>query len=134
MKFFGDRRAAHLRAAFEHERLESGFGQIEGGDQAVVSATDNDHIACFSHVVSGKSGSLSVFENFECCETSGSTHDAAARVGGGTAQIKILDGRSEGRPARNRSQKEELFQGELALEDVALSQAPFAFKVKRCHD
>ena len=45
MKFLGDRRAAGLRAAFEHQRLESGFGQIEGGDQAVVAAADDDDVA-----------------------------------------------------------------------------------------
>src|ERR1035437_7168215 len=49
MKFFGDGRAAHLGAAFEHKRFESGFGEIEGGDQTVVSATDDDDIACFGH-------------------------------------------------------------------------------------
>ena len=32
MKFLGDGRAADLRAAFEHQRLKSGFGQVEGGD------------------------------------------------------------------------------------------------------
>ena len=45
MKFFSDRGAANLRAAFEHERLESRFGQVESGDQAVVPATDDDDVA-----------------------------------------------------------------------------------------
>ena len=45
MKFFGDGRAAGLRAALEHQRLESGFGQVEGGDQPVVAATDDDDVA-----------------------------------------------------------------------------------------
>ncbi len=52
MKFFGDGRAADLRAAFEHQRLETGFGQIEGGDETVVSAADDDDIACLSHAFS----------------------------------------------------------------------------------
>ena len=50
------------RAAFEHERLESGLGQIEGGDQAVVTAADDDDVALFSHDLGS---SLKVFENFE---------------------------------------------------------------------
>jgi hypothetical protein len=45
MELFGNRRAAHLRTAFEHERFKSGFGKIEGGDQTVVSAANDDHIA-----------------------------------------------------------------------------------------
>ena len=45
MKFVGDRRAADLRAAFEHQRLESCLGQIERGDQAVVAAADDDDVA-----------------------------------------------------------------------------------------
>ncbi len=49
MKFFGDGCAAHLGAAFEHQRFESGFGEIEGGDQTVVSAADDDDIASLSH-------------------------------------------------------------------------------------
>src|ERR1700687_5300569 len=49
MKVFGDGRAAYLGAAFEHQRFESCFGEIEGGDQTIVSATDDDHIARFGH-------------------------------------------------------------------------------------
>ena len=45
MKFFGDGGPADLGAAFEHQRFESGFGEIEGGDQAVVSAADDDNVA-----------------------------------------------------------------------------------------
>ena len=45
MEFFGDRGAADLIAAFEHQRLESGLGQIEGRDQPVVAAADDDDVA-----------------------------------------------------------------------------------------
>ena len=45
MKFVGDGGAADLRPALEDERLESGFGEIEGGDQAVVAAADDDDVA-----------------------------------------------------------------------------------------
>jgi hypothetical protein len=37
--------SAYLRAAFEDERLVSGFGEIKGGDQPVVAAADDDDIA-----------------------------------------------------------------------------------------
>ena len=50
MEFVGDRRAADLRAAFEHERLVSCLGQVESGDQPVVAAADNDD------VIAGSSG------------------------------------------------------------------------------
>ena len=45
MKFFGDGRAARLSAALQHQRLVSGFGQIESGDQSVMAATDDDDVA-----------------------------------------------------------------------------------------
>ena len=45
MKFIRDCRAAGLRAALEHKRLESRFRQVESGDQPVVAATDDDDIA-----------------------------------------------------------------------------------------
>src|SRR5258706_5156834 len=49
MKFCGDGRAAHLGAAFEHQRFEACFGEIESGNQTVVPATDDDDIARFGH-------------------------------------------------------------------------------------
>src|SRR5690348_10957222 len=45
MEFVGDCSAADLRAAFEHERLVSRFGQIECGNQPVVAAADDDYVA-----------------------------------------------------------------------------------------
>ena len=64
MKFFGDGRAAGLRAALEHQRLESGFGQVEGGDQPVVAAADDDDIAVAGfRACLGRP--LEVFQNFE---------------------------------------------------------------------
>ena len=44
MEFVGDRSPADLRAAFEHERLESSLRQIKSGDQPVVTAADDDDI------------------------------------------------------------------------------------------
>ncbi len=105
MKFFGDGRTAHQSPAFEHERLEARFGEIEGGDQTVVSAADNNYIARLGH-----SGSLSVFEDFECRQTSGSAHDAAAGMRGRTAQIEILDGRSKCGPSGDWAQEKQLFE------------------------
>ena len=45
MKFIGDGCAADLGAAFEDERLESRFGEVERGDQAIVAAADDDDVA-----------------------------------------------------------------------------------------
>jgi hypothetical protein len=36
--------AADLRIAFEYERFESRFGEIERGDQSIVTAADNDDV------------------------------------------------------------------------------------------
>src|SRR5208282_6539485 len=45
VKLVSDGGAADLRCALEDERLESSFGQIEGGDEAVVASADDDDIA-----------------------------------------------------------------------------------------
>src|SRR5436190_841491 len=103
MKFFRDGRATHLRAALEDQRLESSFSEIEGGDEAVVSAADDDYIASLGHLCG-----LSVFENFERGQASGRAHDAAAGMGSRAAQVEILDGRTKCSPSRDRPQEKQL--------------------------
>jgi len=51
MKFIGDGGAADLRPALEGERLESGFGEVEGGYQPVVAAADDEDVAGCAHRV-----------------------------------------------------------------------------------
>ncbi len=113
IELFGDGGAARLRSALEHQRLVSGPGQVEGGNQPIMSAADDDDVAVrcrgsfFGH---GLGRSLEVFKNFESSQPTRSAHDAAARMRRRPAHIKILDGRTELRPARHRPQEEELFQ------------------------
>ena len=49
MKLLGDRCPSSLRAPFQHQRLESSLGKIEGGNEAVVAATDDDDVALLAH-------------------------------------------------------------------------------------
>src|SRR5581483_2745548 len=49
MKFFGDRAATRLRAAFDKKRLESCLGEIEGRHQAIVARANDHDIAWFRH-------------------------------------------------------------------------------------
>ena len=51
MKFSRDGRAADLMAALNNQRLESGLGQIEGGDQSIVAAADDNDVARVRHLV-----------------------------------------------------------------------------------
>ncbi len=44
VEFLGDRRAADLRPAFEHRDFEAGHREIGGGDEAVVTAADDDDV------------------------------------------------------------------------------------------
>src|SRR5436190_15899071 len=129
MKFFRDRRTTHLRTPLEHERLESGFSEIEGGNEAVVSSADDDYIASLGHLCG-----LSVFENFERCQASGRSHDSAAGMRRRAAQVKILDRRAKCSPSRDRPQEKQLFERKLALEDVAFGQSPLTFKIERRDD
>ena len=76
-KFFSDGCAAGLRAALQHQRLETGFGQIKGSHQPVVAAANNDDVASLSHRLAG-----SVFQNFQRRQPSGRAHNAAAGMRG----------------------------------------------------
>ena len=128
MKFFGDGRAAGLSAALQHQRLESGLRQVEGGDQSVMAATDDHDVAL---LLGQLRLPLEVFQNFESRQPPGRAHDAAAGMRGRSAHVEVLDRRAELRPSRHRPQEEELLQRELALEDVAFAQSELAFQIER---
>ncbi len=49
MKFLGDGAAADEFAAFEDQRLEATFGEVEGGDEGVVTAADEDYALSDGH-------------------------------------------------------------------------------------
>ena len=53
---------------------------------------------------------------------------------GRAAHVEVADGRAVLRPARDGTKKEELLERQLALEDVALGQAPLALEVERRDD
>ena len=91
MKFIGDGGAADLGAALEDERFESGFGEIERGDQPVVAAADDDDVAPVDSSRAWLRGSLDVFQNFQRGEASGRAHDAAAGMRGRAAHVEILE-------------------------------------------
>src|SRR5437899_11755463 len=130
MKFFRDRCTAGLRAAFEHQRLKSRFGQVKGGYQPVVPATNDDDITSLRHL--GRRPPK-IFENCERREPSGSTHDSAARMGCRSAHVEGLNRCAELRPARHRTQEAKLVKREFSLEDVAFTHLALALQVER-HD
>ena len=78
MKFLGDGCATNLRSTFEYQRFKARLREIESRDESVVSATDDDDVACLGHEL-GRS--LHVFQNFESRQTPVRAHDAAARMG-----------------------------------------------------
>src|SRR5437016_13260404 len=127
MKFFRDRRTTGLCAAFEHQRFKSRFGQIKGGHQPVVPASNDDDIASLRHL--GRPPKI--FENFERREPSGSAHDSAARMGRRSAHVEVLNRGAELRPARYRAQEVKLLERAFSLEDVACTQPPLAPEVER---
>src|SRR6516225_6584198 len=49
IELLSDSSPADLRAALDHQRLESGFGEIEGRDQPVMTTADDDDIARVWH-------------------------------------------------------------------------------------
>jgi hypothetical protein len=49
MKFFGDGAATDEFAAFENQRLETAFGEVEGGYERVVTAADEDYSLSEGH-------------------------------------------------------------------------------------
>ncbi len=49
VELLGHRRAADDVAALQHRHLQSGAGEIEGADQPVVAAADDDDVALVGH-------------------------------------------------------------------------------------
>src|SRR5262249_39447369 len=60
----------------------------------------------------------------------GSTGHASARVRACSAEVKAADRSSILRPSRDRAHKEQLFQPEIAMKDVAFGQPVSALEVK----
>ena len=58
-------------------------------------------------------------------------HDSAARMRRRSAHVEVPDRRAVLRPAGGGTEEEELFERELALEDVPLGEAEVAFDVER---
>src|SRR6185437_8189507 len=77
---------------------------------------------------------LYIFQNFQGRQPSRCAHDAAARMGGGSAHIKVLDRCTKLGIAGNRSQEEKLLQRELALKDVSFAEPEFSLQIKRRQD
>jgi hypothetical protein len=49
MKFFGDGPASDEFATLEDQRLEAALGEVEGGDESVVTAADEDYALSDGH-------------------------------------------------------------------------------------
>ena len=64
----------------------------------------------------------------------GCGHDAAARMVRRAAHVEALDRRAVLRPAGDRAVEQELVEGQLALEDVALGEADLVLDVERRAD
>ena len=107
VEFFCDSGAAGLLAAFNDEWLESSFGEIEGSNQAIVSAANNNDVSLVGHDLRRP---FPVFEDFQSRQPSVRAHDAAARMGSRSAQVEVLDGGAILGPTRNRTQEEKLFE------------------------
>jgi len=43
MEFFSNARAAASRSPFEHQRFQSGSGEIAGRDQSIVTGADDNY-------------------------------------------------------------------------------------------
>src|SRR5207245_6170726 len=63
-------------------------------------------------------------------ETPRGAHDAAAGVRLRAAHVEVLDRRAVLRPARDRTEEEELLERQLALEDVPFGEAELAVEIE----
>src|ERR1700722_10402840 len=80
----------------------------------------------------GGSGFLPFFEDDLARDTAWRAHDAAAWMRRGTAHVEIVDWSAVIGPAGDGAKEEKLFEGEFALEDVALCESEFSLEVERC--
>src|SRR2546426_2101530 len=61
-------------------------------------------------------------------------HDAAAGMRAGAAQVETADRRAVVRPARGRTEEEQLIGGHLAVEDVPLGETEDLLQIPRAED
>src|SRR3954468_23347227 len=73
---------------------------------------------------------LFIFENHHRRIATAGAHDAAARMRGGPAHVKVPDGRTVLRPSRRGPKKKNLLQRQLALENIAFRQSKLALEVE----
>src|SRR5437016_3009511 len=122
------RSIAGVLSAFDDERLEASLGEIEGSNQAIVSASNDNNVSLLGHELRRP---FEIFKDFQGGQPSVRAHNSAARMGCRSAHVEILDRRAISRPARNRTQEEKLLQRQLALKNVAFAQAELALQVER---
>src|ERR1041384_1732744 len=74
---------------------------------------------------------LNILEHLERRIPPRRAHDPAAGMRRRPAHVKVLDRRAILRPTRRRTQKEELLERQLALEDVPLRQTKLTLEIQR---
>src|SRR5207249_10686144 len=75
---------------------------------------------------------LPVFQDDLTRQAAVGAHNAASRVRGRPAHREVVNRRTVIGPPGNGPQEEEMFEGKLALKNVSLREAEFAFHVERC--
>ena len=119
----GHRRAADLVAPLEHQGLATRARKIGRGDQAVVAAADDDGTA---HLIFPlRTASAALRPGAPMMPPPGCVADPQSS--------EAVDRRAVVGPAWHRTQEEELFERQLALEDVALGERPRALEIERRH-
>src|ERR1044072_8499618 len=74
---------------------------------------------------------LNILQHLQRRIPSRRAHDPAARMRRRTAHVKVLDRRAVLRPTRRGPQKEELFERQLALENIPFRQTKIALQIER---
>src|SRR5215471_3298599 len=87
-------------------------------------------IALRASAISG--GPLRVLQDFQRRQPPVRTHDAAAWMGCRATHVKVLDRGAILRPSRHGTEKEQLFEREFSLKDIAFTQPEFPLQIERC--
>src|SRR5437870_9599252 len=74
---------------------------------------------------------ICIFQNLQRRQPSRRAHNPPSWMGSRSAHVQILNRSTKARPARDRAQKEKLFQRQLTLKNISFAQSPFTFEIKR---
>src|SRR5207245_5334411 len=131
-EFLRGRRATVGGPPLQDEDAPATACEVRRGDEAVVSAADDDDVERLGHGSHPEEGPVS--QNFARGVEAGCSHHATSWMGSRAAQVEPFEGHAVLRPSGGRSEEEQLVRREFPVEDVAARQPDHLLEVPRAEE